>query len=354
MKYEMKSLFVRMAALLLLSMGLSACGYKSLPIPPQGIVPLTINDLRYELKANGVTLYWTYPTRTVTGDKITNINTFILYRAEVPVDAYCNTCPIPFGPPITLPGGSLPNKGNRTGSYDFTALRPNTLYFFKLRSTTGWMAESADSNLVSFMWEKPPAPPRGLEATKEPEGVRLRWQAVDQHRDGTALKSPVRYQVSRSLEGGSFENIGNAVTTTSYTDRSTESGLRYAYRVQAVTGQQHGILHGPASAVVQVETTQARLLPPNNVKATRTASSVKVYWDMSRDKKNAGYRIYRRVGNETQPQKIGEAQADHALYEDLQAPPRDVSVFYSVSTFDHNKPAQESQPSPEVVLQAIQ
>jgi hypothetical protein len=148
---------IRGSVLFSLLAGLSGCGYKTLPVAPQAMVPKPITDLSYELTSNGAVLHWTYPDRTTSDNKIAELDSFQLYRAEMPADAYCDTCPIPFGQPITLPGGLLPDKGHRQGSYDDTPLQPGNMYFFKLRSRSGWLAESADSNVITFRWEKPTA-----------------------------------------------------------------------------------------------------------------------------------------------------------------------------------------------------
>lgn len=148
------------AALLLLTGGLSGCGYKTLPVAPSAMIPRPVTDLSYELTGNGAVLHWTFPDRTVTGEKIAELDSFQLYRAEVPVEDYCETCPIPFAAPITVAGGSLPNKGSRQGSWEDAPMQPGRKYFFQLRSRTGWLAESDDSNLISFVWEKPSAKPK--------------------------------------------------------------------------------------------------------------------------------------------------------------------------------------------------
>ncbi|WP_417910769.1 hypothetical protein [Candidatus Electronema sp. PJ] len=148
------------AALLLLTGGLTGCGYKTLPVAPSAMIPRPVTDLSYELTGNGAVLRWTFPDRTASGEKLTELDSFQLYRAEVPVEDYCETCPIPFAAPITVAGGSLPNKGSRQGSWEDAPMQPGRKYFFKLRSRTGWLSESDDSNLITFVWEKPSARPK--------------------------------------------------------------------------------------------------------------------------------------------------------------------------------------------------
>ncbi|MCW5200585.1 hypothetical protein VU07_02030 [Desulfobulbus sp. F4] len=161
------------AALLLLTSGLTGCGYKTLPVAPSAMIPRPITDLSYELTDSGAVLRWTFPDRTASGEKLTELDSFQLYRAEVPVEDYCETCPIPFAAPITVAGGSLPNKGSRQGSWEDAPMQPGRKYFFQLRSRTGWLAESDDSNVISFVWEKPSAAQKKVAAASAPAAADL-------------------------------------------------------------------------------------------------------------------------------------------------------------------------------------
>uniref|UniRef100_UPI00405735E1 hypothetical protein n=1 Tax=Candidatus Electronema sp. TaxID=2698783 RepID=UPI00405735E1 len=243
---------------------LGGCGYKTLPVAPSAMIPRPITDLSYELTDSGAVLRWTFPDRTVNGEKIAELDSFQLYRAEVPVEDYCETCPVPFAAPITVAGGSLPDKGSRQGSWEDAPMRPGYIYLFQLRSRSGWLSESDDSNLISFRWEKPSARPK------------------------------------------------QATVPVAAADRTPP----------------------------QV---------PGNVKAARTASSVKVFWDAGEDKDLAGHKVYRRIG-EGKPELIGEAKVPYNLFEDKNPPPKGAPVYYSVSSFDQSSPPNESQKSAEASL----
>ena len=249
------------AALLLLTGGLSGCGYKTLPVAPSAMIPRPVTDLSYELTSSGAVLRWTFPDRTVTGEKLAELENFQLYRAEVPVEDYCDTCPIPFAAPVTVAGGSLPDKGSRQGSWEDSPMQPGRKYVFMLRSRSGWLAESDDSNLVSFVWEPPSARPK------------------------------------------------QATAPVAAADRTPP----------------------------QV---------PSNVKAARTASSIKIFWDAGKDKDLAGHKVRRRVGDAA-PELIGEAKAPYNIFEDKNPPPKGTKVFYSVSSFDQSSPPNESEKSAE-------
>ncbi|MBC8208201.1 MAG: fibronectin type III domain-containing protein [Desulfobulbaceae bacterium] len=140
-----------------LSLGLSlgGCGFKTPPLPPEAVVPETITDLRATVTENGLILNWSYPRQTIHGRELTRIDSFELYRAEVPVDQVCDNCPIPFGRPLTVTGGEIDREEGRTAHYEYTSLRPNHTYSFKVQARNSWWAVSSDSNTISITW--PPA-----------------------------------------------------------------------------------------------------------------------------------------------------------------------------------------------------
>lgn len=346
-----KRVFLGLPAALIFLASLGGCGYKTLPVAPQAVVPVPITDLRYELSEKGVSLYWSYPIQTVTGEDILEIDSFVLYRAVVPADSYCDTCPIPFGKPIVLPGGALPGEGRKTGTYEATLLRPGNLYFFKVRSKRGWLAESADSNLVSFIWHIPPTAPTELTTEVKDGAIHLSWQPVTTHIDGTPITEPVRYQVSRSVGGAPFENIGEPVSDRSFVDTSVTNNRKYSYRVQAVTVYDKGTVGGGHSDSVQATPLdKTPPSPPTGVKAVRTASSVKIFWSPVQEKDLKGYRVYRRLPGNSAPEMIGEVNIPYTLYEDRSMPQDAVRLFYSVSAIDRSDPPNESASSPEVMI----
>ena len=143
----------------------AGCGYKTAPVPPDSIVPKAINDLRYSVSEKGVTLNWTFPKETIRGTDLTDISTFDVYRAVVPLNDYCPTCPIPFNEPIQVAGGLVDPESNRQGTYETSLLRSGHKYFFKVHARTSWWAASPDSNIVSFIWHTPAKGPEGVSVT---------------------------------------------------------------------------------------------------------------------------------------------------------------------------------------------
>ncbi len=328
---------------------LSGCGYKNDPVAPQALIPVPINDLHYELTDKGAVLHWSYPTRTVGGEDLTEIDSFMLYRAEMPAASYCDTCPIPFGNPIAVDGGLIPEReGKRATNYEVGLLRPAHKYFFKVRSRTGWLTPSTDSNQISFTWETPPATPQNLIAEASDSMVSLRWQPVSQHLDGSTADT-IKYQVSRQENKGSFKNIGGLLTMPEYVDTEVSGGHTYTYRVQALSEYDGEMIAGEFSTTYQAEITDLFApATPENVTTVRTARSVKVFWDQGEEADLAGYRIYRRLGNEDEPTMIGEVKMPYNIYEDTEAPDENMYVYYSVSSFDKSDPPNESERSADV------
>lgn len=327
---------------------LNGCGYKTTPVPPQEIVPKPVTDLHYELDEKGVTLTWTYPAETVKGELLSEISSFQLYRAVMPPEQYCEGCPVPFGEPLTIPGGAVAAGKSRQAEYETTLLRPGNLFFFKVRSRTGWWAESEDSNIISFMWNIPPAAPSDLAVQAGDGSIRLSWAPVTAHMDGSPIGESVRYRIYRSQGGGPFASLGALLEETAYVDSGVVNGRTYQYRVQAVTMYEKGEVGGGTTQPVEAIPVDMTAPPaPAGVNAVMTAAGVKVVWDPVPHDEVRGYRVYRRLTGEREAVLIGEVRAPTAIFDD-RTPPGTSRLFYSVSSIDGASPANESPASPEV------
>lgn len=333
------------AILALLALG--GCGFKDKPVPPQHVVPKAVLDLRVELDEKGATLSWTYPKETVTGGTVEEIDGFELFRAEIPVNSYCKTCPVPYDARIAVPGGGVPPDGGRTATHEVSGLRPGNLYFFKVRSKNGWWSESQDSNEVSFLWQTPPKTPEGLTAASGDGRNILQWQPVLQPSDAAPVAETVRYQLYRGVDDGATTKIGEPVAATTYTDTTVENGRIYAYQVQTINTYAQGSVMSGLSEAVQARPVDRTAPPvPDGVEGLRTEVGVKIFWDHVEAADLAGYRIYRRAAGESKATLAGEVYLPYNMYIDAKAP--GASVFYSVSSIDTQSPVNESTRSAEV------
>jgi hypothetical protein len=150
-------LYFVICILLVLLFGVFGCGKKTMVVPPQSVVPKPVDDLRFSLTETGVILNWSFPQKTVQGKILSRIEGFELLRAEVPVKDYCAGCPQPFETPVTIQGGKVTDaEVVRVATFEDTTLRPGHHYVYKVRSRAVWRGGIiADSNTVSFVWEKP-------------------------------------------------------------------------------------------------------------------------------------------------------------------------------------------------------
>lgn len=139
------------------------------------------------------------------------------------------------GAATTLPGCAGASCNGRTGSFS-VSFTPAANGMYTAVATAEHdsrgpldPADAAKSGSVTFGVQFSPAPPRRLVA--EPNGARrtvtLSWSPNSE-------PDLVAYQVSRSVDGGVFEAVGNVgPSTTTYTDQAGDGG-NLAYQVVAV------------------------------------------------------------------------------------------------------------------------
>jgi uncharacterized protein len=263
------------------------------------------------------------------------------------VNSYCSTCPVPYDSPIALPGGTVPPDSRKTVIHEVRNLRPGNLYFFKVRSKTGWWSESQDSNEISFLWQTPPMTPAGLTATSGDGQNTVQWQPVVLLRDATPATAPVRYQLYRGVDDGPLAKIGQPLAASAYTDSMVENDRVYAYQVQALSIYDQGTVNSGLSEVVQVKPLDRTAPPvPKGVEGISTEVGVKIYWNHVEAADLAGYRVYRRSEGESKAVFIGEVNLPYNMYIDSNAAKG--PLFYSVSSIDTRSPVNESTRSPEI------
>jgi hypothetical protein len=330
---------------------LGNCGYKDKPVPPTRLIPKPVIDLECQLDEKGATLQWSYPNQTVTGDQVTEISGFGVYRYEVAEENYCKTCPMPFDSPMNLPGGVLASEGTKTASYQATLLRPGYLYFFKVRSKIGWWIESQDSNIVSFLWKTPPIAPEGVAAIGGDGKNGLKWNPVSRRQDGTPLTDSVQYQIHRKVDNSAFAKVGPPIVATSYNDTGVENGKVYSYQVQEVAiGTEGTAISGPMSASVNASPSdKSAPPPPGDVQGLRTDVGVKIFWSHVEGGDLGGYRVYRRTAAENKAKFVGDVKLPYTLFVDQNAP-LGVELFYTVTSIDTQNPANESAKSSEIKI----
>ncbi|MFC1524258.1 hypothetical protein ACFL6N_05655 [Thermodesulfobacteriota bacterium] len=134
---------------------LSSCGRKTLPVPPQSVLPEPIDDLRFSLDTRGAILSWSPPKKNATGQKLTSIKQYEIFRAESSADSDCQECPGTYSRLAIV----TQQATSRRIEFIDTDLKPGHHYFYTVKTDGGWGLLSPDSNPVSFPWTLPLPPP---------------------------------------------------------------------------------------------------------------------------------------------------------------------------------------------------
>ncbi len=344
----------RIVGLILLGASLllvNGCGYKNNPVPPESVVPKPVNDLRYAVNDKGVKLDWFYPVETVIGTALSQIDSFELFRAEIPVDDYCGNCPIPFAEPLDLPGGAvLDGETRRRGAYSSSLLKSGHKYFFKVRSRASWWASSSDSNIVTFVWFEPAAAPKNVQAVAKDRRITLSWTPVTTRLDGQPLKMDIKYQVLRRGEGKEFEPVGTPIASTMFEDRQVRNGQKYFYTVQSMLVYESEFVNGGVSEeIASTPVDQSPPVAPAGVTAVWSSAGVKIFWDRSSETDIGGYRVYRRASDKDDYELVGNVDPAYSLFVDSKID-ENTRYYWAVTAIDQAKPANESHKSREATI----
>ena len=330
---------------------LSGCGRKTALVPPQKLVPVRINDLRYVLTEYGVTLEWSYPTKMENGDELQAIESFEIYRAVLPEDEFCQGCPVQYEDPVEIDGGRLPAaKGTRTAVYTEGFLRNGYRYLYKIRARAGWWYPSGDSNVVSFVWAVPPKAPQSLRVEAGDSSVAISWDPVMENIEAKPLEHSVRYQIYRKRGNEDFAALGKPVQETKFIDAGLINAEHYSYKVHTLVAYGDTLQPGEASQVVSGVPQDLTPPPqPQHLVVVEVPDGVKLAWQAIQGTDLAGYRIYRREDESAVPELIAEVGPDQNQYID-QFMTTGRKLFYTVTSFDAAQPVNESLPGAEEVL----
>ena len=335
-------------------LAISGCGRKTLPVPPQTVLPAPVRDLSYILDEKGLTLTWSYPKRMENGAALDGVDGFEISRAVVAAADYCAGCPVPFGAAMELSGAwPAADRGDGRVVYTESLLRPNHRYFYKVRSRKGLWGISRDSNTVSFEWQVPARAVQDLKVTTGDRFLELVWRPPIVYLDGRPAAGPFQYQVYRVEKGQDFLALGEPQRGNVFIDDTVENGMTYRYQVRAVQLYGETRLHGQASAAVSgTPRDMTPPAPPRNLVAVATPAGINLSWDGSSEEDLAGYRMYRRSHTGKGWALISTQIIRKTTFTDMNPPTID-RWYYAVTASDRATPANESVFSSAAVINTV-
>jgi hypothetical protein len=327
------------SGLVLAAILLGACGKKTAPLPPQAVMPEVVSDLAYQLDAQGVTLSWTPPRRTVQGESLPLIDKFLLERAAYEISAFCEGCPVHYMEVAAIAPAQAPGRQERLLTYRDEGLQPGHIYFYRVKTGLGWRVVSRPSAPVSFQWQSPLAAPTGLVSRAGDGQVFLSWQPPAGDLAGAPLAGLPQYQVYRRAAAGDFLPLGRPGSELGFTDQAVKNGVNYQYKVRAVKAA------GGTGVFSEVATAVPRdLTPPpvpQGLAVVTTPDGARLFWRPVAAADLGGYRILRRCGAEREFQVLGRVAGPVTSFIDKTLNDRQ-TCSYAVKAFDSATPANQS------------
>lgn len=287
--------------------GLTACGRKADPQPPQIRRADTTRDLGVYQEGREAVLSWSFPSMTTAGGPLPDLETIELWRA-----------PIPFGQePVgttarerSLRFQLLEAQGERIAVLDDAALDAATqgpkltyrddleawrklhgdeqslVLWYSVRTFCCGGRASDFSNISRLIPQLSPSAPEGFEAEPSPTGIRLSWLPAG----NTATL------VERSADGADWQQLtAPPLTVPEYVDATAQQGQRWNYRLRAVTKKEgEGRVVGDPGQVVTVDyPDNYPPAPPQDLVCLPEETRIRIRWKAVAGAD--GYRIDRRV-----------------------------------------------------------
>jgi len=328
------------------------CGVKGPPLPPEIRVADPTRDLAVFQENRQAVLSWSYPSSTTSGESLHDLESIELWRATlIEVEA-----PPPGEDPrdrnlnrqLLVSNGELITVLDRDGldaatrgsmlewiddleawHRDHPADQTQVIWY-AVRSICCHGRESGLSNIARLIPQQPPAPPTGLEAAAEVDGIRLTWVPHEEF--------PVI--VERSSDAESWLAVaGKPLATGEWFDRNAGQGKGWNYRLRSVQRPTDGprVVGEPGPAVGLFYPDIYPPSAPADLVCLPEGARVRLHWRAIAEADS--YRVYRNAAGK-EPAILSDA-VRAAQFED-NAPPPGTSE-YGVTAID--AAGNESGPS---------
>lgn len=322
--------------LVVMALGLGACGRKGPPVAPGVRVPRPVTGLSGLVEEDGsIHLGWTNPSRRTDNVRLRDLATARVFRAEdngtgeprpailsrgrvagytdlltirFPTRATSSRPPLPAPP---LPPGVVID-GDHVRVTDTRGLTPGRRYTYVVTIEDATGRESPPSSRLSITTIAAAESPAAVTARAGDGEVRLAWDASARLVDGDPVAGTLTYEVLRAADpDGLLAPITPApIADTTFVDRGAANDHTYAYAVRTVRHDSATTVRGrPSARVTATPRDVTAPSPPRNLVGIPGTGVVRLRWDPSPEPDVARYVIYRsgagggftRAGSVTPP-----------------------------------------------------
>jgi len=362
--------------LLLLSGG---CGAPGEPTPPSPPIPVAVADLDAQQFGDAVQLVFTEPTKSTTGERLTEPPAIEILRGTLKTDGSPDTKS--FRTIQTIPGALVGEYRTADKVQIINRITPDDLrgypggaLAFRVRSRASRKRASADSNTVIVRMRPVPEPITSIHVTVTEPAIELSWPAPTRTSSGYPLPAIAEYRVYRGEIDPAFADsaakdlsqvkwkvplafLGTSHTN-SYRDSAFDFGKTYLYTVRTVIPEDGSLAESSDSLPAII--TPRDIFPPGVpqgclaaviVGSPTNAAEVDLSWSINTEPDLAGYHVYRSEQQDTPGQLVTSDLLPSPAYRDTSVQPGH-TYWYSVTAVDRS--GNESAPCAPVAAEVAQ
>ena len=286
--------------LVVLGLGLSACGKKGDPGLPMPIVPDAPSRFQVVARSEGIFILWRAPDKNVNDTELLDLGGFKIMRANEPIEKFCPKCPKNTAQltDIAYKGDRGKPPGKQWYYYKDTAIDFGMVYFYQMHAYNEREKDGKSTKPVVVYWDRSPAAPAELMVHPKNKLLQLSWQRVATLENGSPLEGFAGYNIYRTTQQGVYEEgpvNQEPVQETQFEDAPETLDVTYYYTVRAARMVKETPVESAASGEVQA--VYKDVTPPDvpqDLVAIQNRNGVLLKWIGISQKAVAGYNVYRK------------------------------------------------------------
>ena len=355
------------------------CGAPGEPTPPSPPIPVAVTDLEAQQVGDAVQLVFTEPTKSTSGERLTEPPAIEILRGMLQADGSPDTKS--FRTIETIPGALVGQYRTAEKVQVINRITPEDLrrypggsLAYRVRTRASRKRASADSNTVIVRMRPVPERIPSLNATVTETAVELSWPAPTRTSSGDPLPAISEYRVYRGeVDAASADSAPKDLSqakwkvplaflatshTNSYRDTAFDFGKTYLFTVRTVILENGTAVESTDSlpAIVSPRDIFPPAVPQGLVAAVivgspTKAAEVDLSWSINTEADLAGYRVYRSEQKDTPGQLVTPDLLPSPAYRDTSVQPGHL-YWYSVTAVDRS--GNESAPCAPVAAEVAQ